>query len=95
MNNTLKLSIFALFGAASLAGAAHAQELRVSILGKTPPEVHAAIAHAARTVCRDEEDIAFSGEVSPRAQCIDDTIAKAEAQYRRKAAVQVAMANGG
>ncbi len=95
MNKAVKLSAFAIIGAAALAGVAQAQELRISILGKTPPQVHAAIVHAARTVCRDEADVSLSGEASPRSQCVTDTIAKAEADYRRKAAMQVAMANGG
>jgi hypothetical protein len=95
MNKAIKLSAFAIIAAAGLAGVVQAQELRVSILGKTPPQVHAAIAHAARKVCRDEADVSLTGEASPRAQCITDTIAKAEGEYRRKAAMQVAMANGG
>ncbi len=95
MNKAIKLTAFAIIGAVALAGVAQAQELRVSIIGKTPPQVHTAIAHAARTVCRDESDVSLSGEASARAQCIAATIAKAEADYRRQAAMQVAMADGG
>ena len=52
MNRTLILTL----GAVLLAGAAQAGEYRVSVVGKTPGQVRAAIAGAAAEVCRSAYD---------------------------------------
>jgi hypothetical protein len=83
MTTFFKTVLVASAAALSLAGAAHAQDgVHIALTGKDAKTVHAEIVQAAHKVCRDSaavvEDFSFSSE----AGCVNDTVDKAEAEYR-------------
>jgi butyrate kinase len=72
-------AVFALSGV-GLSGVAQAESITISLAGKDARTVHAEIAKAAYQVCREvgPDSIAITGQ----ADCVSDTIAKADADLR-------------
>ncbi len=71
------LSIVAAFLA--LAGAAHAQSITVSLIGKDAQTIHRDIVRAAEHVC-DESQAGSAALLDVMGSCVRDTVARAEAQ---------------
>jgi hypothetical protein len=66
---------------AALAGTASAEEIRVSLAGKSPQAIHAEIKAAAVTVCRRAYGEARVG-MDEMSGCIRAAVSDAEAQVR-------------
>jgi hypothetical protein len=80
MTIVFKSSIAAAAAVFALSGIANAQSVTISLDGKDAQTVHAEIVKAAYQVCRDTrpDSILLTNE----ADCVFDTIAKADAQAR-------------
>jgi len=81
MTNFLKTALFAA-AALTFAGAAHADGVHISIDGKDASTVHAEIIKAAQKVCRESPDVATDFIVGSQANCVSDTVEKADAEFR-------------
>jgi hypothetical protein len=80
MTNLFKTSIAAVAAVFALSGVARADGVTISLAGKDPQTIHAEIVKAAFQVCREvaPDSIALTGQ----ADCVSDTIAKADADAR-------------
>ncbi len=78
MTKTIKTSIAAAVAMFALSGIAHAEGVKINLIGKDSKTVHAEIVQAARQVCRnaDAETLASTSE----SECVSATIAKADEQ---------------
>ncbi|MDB5454147.1 MAG: hypothetical protein JWO33_2725 [Caulobacteraceae bacterium] len=64
---------------AALATPAMARDIRVSLVGKTPQQIHADIRKAARRVC--EQELQFSAaSFTAQPTCVAKVVARTEAQ---------------
>jgi hypothetical protein len=82
MTNFLKTSIAAA-AVFALSGIAHAEGVKISLVGKDAKTIHAEIVKAAYEVCRDVGSDTIA--VSAHADCVSDTIEKADADLRNAA----------
>jgi hypothetical protein len=93
MNNTIKTSIAAVAAVFALTGVAHAQEVKIDLLGKDARTIHAEIVAAADKVCRAAIDTSPDFVMTPQSECVSATIEKADAEFARlNAAPPVVMA---
>ena len=91
MNTTIKTSIAAVAAMFALSGIAHAEGVKISLVGKDAAAIHAEIVQAAHTVCRNS--FADHLAISTESECVADTIAKADAQVQGAGATRFAKAD--
>jgi hypothetical protein len=91
MTTTIKTS-FALAAAnLAISGVAHAESVKISLVGKDAATIHAEIVKAAHLVCTNVS--ADSIAITAQSECVADTIAKANADLRGLARTRLAQAN--
>jgi hypothetical protein len=91
MTTTIKTSIAAVAAMFALSGIAHAEGVKISLVGKDAVAIHAEIVKAAHTVCTNvsADSIALTGQ----SECVADTIAKTEADLRGVSETRLAKAD--
>ena len=81
MTNLFKTSLAAAVAVFALSGVARAESVTISLDGKDAQTVHAEIVKAAYQVCREVKPDSIA--LTQQADCVSDTIAKADADAHR------------
>ncbi len=88
MTNTFKSAALALSALVALSGVAHAEGVKIVLTGQDAKSVQKEIVKAAYKVCR-ETNLGYTGyAMAAEDQCVEDTIAKANADYVHMASRQ-------
>ncbi len=92
MTNSIKTALVAFSAVFAFAGVAQAEDVKISVVGKDAKTVQAEIVHAAYRVCRFSNFNYGGYAVASEASCVNDTIAKADADLRSLSAPRMAVA---
>jgi hypothetical protein len=92
MTNLLKTSTIAVAALFAMSGVASAEGVTINLAGKDAHAVRAEIVKAAYKVCRDSGSEYTDFPLASETQCINDTIVKAEADFKQASSTRMATA---